>query len=119
MNGCLNLSRAIGDFDFKRNSSVAPYLQAITAYPDVLVEALNNEQDEFILLACDGIWECVSSQLAVDFVGKRLRQAKTPTAVLEDLFDVCLAQTRDGHRGTSLGLDNMTAILVLLKNAYT
>ena len=39
----------------------------VTAYPEVIVETLNGDHD-FMIIACDGIWDCMTSQQAVDFV---------------------------------------------------
>lgn len=46
-------SRALGDFDFKKNDNLSPENQMITAYPDVLTRQIS-ETDEFLVLACDG-----------------------------------------------------------------
>jgi len=51
--GNLALSRALGDFEFKKNYSVTPEAQIITANPDIIVHDLE-EDDEFLVLACDG-----------------------------------------------------------------
>jgi Protein phosphatase 2C len=51
--GNLALSRAIGDFEFKKNYALAPERQIITADPDIIMHELTSE-DEFIVLACDG-----------------------------------------------------------------
>jgi serine/threonine protein phosphatase PrpC len=51
--GRLNLSRALGDFDLKKNLSLGPEKQIITADPDVTVHDIAKE-DEFLVLACDG-----------------------------------------------------------------
>lgn len=53
MNGNLALSRALGDFEFKKNYSMSAEKQVITADPDVLVHDLTDE-DEFLIVACDG-----------------------------------------------------------------
>ena len=49
----LALSRALGDFDFKKNKSLGPQAQIITANPDVICHEIT-EDDEFFVLACDG-----------------------------------------------------------------
>jgi hypothetical protein len=49
----LALSRALGDFDFKKNRSLIPEKQIITADPDVIVHDITGE-DEFLVIACDG-----------------------------------------------------------------
>lgn len=53
VNGNLALSRAIGDFEFKKSAELAPEQQIVTAYPDVVVHDLA-EDDEFLVIACDG-----------------------------------------------------------------
>lgn len=53
VNGNLALSRAIGDFEFKRSAELSPENQIVTAFPDVEVHDLTDE-DEFLVLACDG-----------------------------------------------------------------
>lgn len=53
MNGNLALSRAIGDFEFKKSADLAPEQQIVTAYPDVVTHDLADD-DEFLVIACDG-----------------------------------------------------------------
>ena len=55
VNGGLNVSRALGDHFYKKNSCLPLAEQMITAMPDVRVRDIS-EEDEFIVLACDGIW---------------------------------------------------------------
>lgn len=44
----------------------------ITALPDVKTLTINPGEDEFLVLACDGIWNFMSSQEVVDFVKPRI-----------------------------------------------
>lgn len=53
VNGNLALSRAIGDFEFKKSADLPPEQQIVTAYPDVTVHEIGDE-DEFLVIACDG-----------------------------------------------------------------
>ena len=53
LSGNLALSRALGDFQFKKNYSLGPQAQIITADPDVTCHEIS-EEDEFLVLACDG-----------------------------------------------------------------
>lgn len=62
MNGNLALSRAIGDFEFKKSAELSPEKQIVTAYPDVEVHELT-EEDEFLVLACDGEWDIIIFQI--------------------------------------------------------
>ena len=115
VNGGLNLSRALGDHRYKGKSDLGADEQQITAFPDVK-ETEITEADKFVVLACDGIWNVLTSQEVVDFVSERLeKQSDSDTVSLskisEELLDRCLAGDTSGD-GT--GCDNMTAIIVLL-----
>lgn len=61
VNGCLNLSRAIGDLDYKRSKKLRPEDQMITANPEIRSVSLRLA-DEFVILACDGIWDVMTRQ---------------------------------------------------------
>ena len=52
--GNLALSRALGDFEFKKNYSLSPEEQAITADPEITCHETTDE-DEFLVIACDGM----------------------------------------------------------------
>lgn len=54
LSGNLALSRALGDFEFKKNYSLGPEQQIITANPDITYHEIS-EDDEFLVLACDGV----------------------------------------------------------------
>lgn len=56
VNGNLALSRAIGDFEFKKSAELPPESQIVTAFPDVEIHNLSPD-DEFLIVACDG--KCV------------------------------------------------------------
>ncbi len=67
INGNLNLSRSLGDLKYKQNKALPPARQIITAEPDVVTYAID-PTDLFVILGCDGIWDCLSSQIAVSFI---------------------------------------------------
>ncbi|KXJ23938.1 putative protein phosphatase 2C T23F11.1 [Exaiptasia diaphana] len=80
VNGNLALSRALGDFCFKRNDKKSPEEQIVTAMPDVITKEITPDY-EFIILACDGIWDVLSNQEVVDFVRSRIAQRMEPEQV--------------------------------------
>lgn len=55
VNGGLNLTRSLADFDYKKNTSFDYKEQMITCHPDVKVFE-RSKSDQFILIGCDGIW---------------------------------------------------------------
>lgn len=79
VNGNLNLTRAIGDQDYKRDKSQPPAKQIITCVPEIRVETLA-EEDEFVVLACDGIWDVMSNQQVINFIRLRLLPHPSPDA---------------------------------------
>ncbi|KAF8013326.1 hypothetical protein BT93_I1235 [Corymbia citriodora subsp. variegata] len=110
VNGSLNLARAIGDVEFKQNKFLPAEKQIVTANPDINTVGLC-EDDDFIVLACDGIWDCMSSQQLVDFVHEQLISETKLSAVCERVLARCLAPSTT----TGEGCDNMTMILVQFK----
>eukprot|EP00898_Chlorokybus_atmophyticus_P002400 jgi/Chlat1/3160/Chrsp219S03309 len=111
VNGVLALSRAIGDMEYKSNPKRGPEAQIVTAHPDIKQVQLQ-DGDEFLLLACDGIWDVMSSQEAVDFVHQRLHKREKLSQIVEEMFNTCIAPDTGG---TGLGCDNMSAVLVVFK----
>ena len=61
VDGCLALSRAFGDYRFKDQDELKPEEQAVTAFPDITSRDRTKE-DKFIMLACDGIWDCLTNE---------------------------------------------------------
>ena len=74
VNGGLNLSRALGDHAYKQNATLPPEEQMISALPDIRHATIDPKKDEFMILACDGIWNFMSSQDVIQFVRTRLKQ---------------------------------------------
>lgn len=80
VNGNLALSRALGDFVFKKNENKKAEDQIVTAYPDVDTKDLTSDH-EFIILACDGIWDVLSNEEVLEFVRTRIAQQIEPEIV--------------------------------------
>ena len=54
--------------------------QMISALPDVTRTELIPGADEFLVIACDGIWNAMSSQAVVDFIYDRLHPESASSA---------------------------------------
>ena len=113
VNGTINLSRAIGDLDFKKNLKLKPTEQLISAEPDITSKKLNKE-DKFILMGCDGVWEILNAKQLCEIVIKRLEEDhdRQLSKVVEELLDKGIA--KDNSNG--LGMDNMSSILIVLNH---
>ena len=54
VSGVLAMSRALGDFQLKKVPDLPPEAQILTADPEVTCHE-TTEEDEFLVLACDGM----------------------------------------------------------------
>ena len=118
--GNLNLSRSLGDFEYKQDKNLSAKDQMITAYPEINIELLD-DTCEFIILACDGIWDCLTPQEACDFVRNKLYdvngQEKTDvkiSKIVEEMMDEAIAEDINNENG--IGCDNMTCIIIQFKH---
>ena len=111
VNGNLNLSRAIGDFAFK-SPSMAPEAQMITCVPEISQHEISDD-DEFLVIACDGVWELWDSQAVCDFIKQRMRRTEPLSRLVGELLDSACSQSL--RQGGGLGLDNLSCILIDLR----
>lgn len=99
LNGDLSVTRALGDWDLKfPMGSSSPLI----AEPDVQ-QVILTEDDEFLIIGCDGIWDVMSSQNAVSLVRRGLRRHDDPQQCARELVREAL------RLNTS---DNLTVIVI-------
>jgi len=115
VNGMLAVSRAIGDFEFKRKTELPPEQQSITACPDVSEHDITAD-DEFLVLACDGIWDCASSERVIGFVRRSIAARQRLDTICQKMILKCMANVPN-TRG--IGCDNMTMIIIGLLQEKT
>lgn len=116
IDGNLNLSRAFGDFFYKRDSSRPVTQQKIIAEAEVMHQPLTNAE-RFLVLGCDGVFDRVESRGVVDFLWPRLRSYDSNRG--PPLAGVCSAfldanMTEDPAENFGRGADNMTMLIVHL-----
>ena len=112
--GNLNISRGLGDSEYKVNKKFKPENQLISYLPDVKMDALSNDID-FIVIACDGIWDCKTNQEICDFFMDKFQKEPEEkiSKFIEDLYDEILAA--DVYTETGVGCDNMSCIVIQFK----
>ena len=71
VDGSLALSRALGDLEYKDKPILNAKEQAVTCFPDILVRQ-RDEHDQFIIMACDGIWDCLTNEQCVEKLGSKI-----------------------------------------------
>ncbi|XP_042017886.1 probable protein phosphatase 2C 27 [Salvia splendens] len=99
LNGQLSVSRALGDWHMKRPKGSASPLSAEPELQDMLL----GEDDEFLILGCDGLWEVMSSQCAVSMARKELMLHNDPEQCSRELVREAL------KRDTC---DNLTVVVI-------
>jgi serine/threonine protein phosphatase PrpC len=99
VNGIISLSRAIGDRTER---------PVVTAEPDISVLPLQDETDDFIVLATDGLWDVMSSSDVVSFV-HALMNSEEGDSIAAMLVEEALRRGSD---------DNITVIIVWLHEAH-
>eukprot|EP00051_Salpingoeca_urceolata_P010762 m.132227 g.132227 ORF g.132227 m.132227 type:complete len:393 (-) comp16844_c0_seq2:361-1539(-) len=96
VNQVIAVSRSIGDVRLK---------EYISAEADVAEVSLT-EDDEFVIIACDGLWDVMSPSQAVAFVHRHDAQSGSDKTVAQDLVQHALDE---GSK------DNITCMVVRLK----
>jgi len=115
VNGMLALSRSLGDFEYKTNTIMKAEDQVITAFPEITIEKITSDCD-FIICACDGIWDCLTSQESVNQVIEKMKKKKCKDSLgylVEELLDQICAQDVASSQG--IGCDNMSCIIIEFK----
>lgn len=108
VNGSLAVSRALGDFEYKSVPGLAPIDQLVSPEPDVYVVKRDKTDDQFLVLACDGIYDVLENQELCQLLRSRLSVSEDLKAVSNQILDYCLVR---GSR------DNMTMIVVVFDAA--
>uniref|UniRef100_A0A8C7HFQ5 Protein phosphatase 1A n=1 Tax=Oncorhynchus kisutch TaxID=8019 RepID=A0A8C7HFQ5_ONCKI len=108
VNGSLAVSRALGDFDYKCVHGKGPTEQLVSPEPEVYAIERSEVEDEFIVLACDGIWDVMANEELCNFVRSRLVVTDDLERVCNEIVDTCL------YKGSR---DNMSVVLICLPGA--
>ncbi|MEQ2213419.1 Protein phosphatase 1A, partial [Xenoophorus captivus] len=107
INGSLAVSRALGDFDFKEVDWRPQTEQLVSPEPEVY-ELERTPEDEFLILACDGVWDAIGNEELCAFVRNRLQVCDDLRDICTQVIDLCL------YKGS---LDNISIIIVCFPGA--
>jgi len=112
--GNINLTRGFGDLEYKKNKKLKPEEQMVTANPDIQIVNYTKDID-FVIIGCDGIWDCLKNQEACDFVKKRLKDNPDIkiSKIIGEMMDSIIA--KDLYTEGGVGCDNMTCIVIVFK----
>ena len=82
--------------------------------PDT-VRRERDPEDSFVLIACDGIWDVLTSAEGANYireVGEERKEDDAAHRLLEALFEDIIAEDIEDQSETVGGSDNMSAVLI-------
>lgn len=111
IDGDLAVSRALGDFVHKLNRDLGPNEQKVIGSPDFTVYPRIHSGDEFVVIACDGIWDVATNKECSDYIQSLLSSGETDLGTIcEEALDTCLERnSRDNMTIAIIGLAAMKA----------
>jgi len=111
VDGDLAVSRGLGDFSYKSIDGLPVKDQKVIPHPEFVIYPRDLQHDEFIILACDGIWDVATNKDCADFTNHLLEEGETDLGLIcEIVLDSCL----DKH-----SRDNMTFAILTFDGART
>jgi serine/threonine protein phosphatase PrpC len=108
VNGSLAVSRSLGDYDYKKVEGLDATKQLVSPEPEISITSRDKTTDEFIVLACDGVWDVMSNEELNTFIQHRLAVTGDLTKVCNEVIDNCL------YKGSR---DNMSIVIIALDSA--
>ncbi len=72
----LGVSRAFGNFDYKSNAGLLPSWQAVVCTPNIAFQEHAKDEDLYLILACNGIWDIMSNEDVGGFVAGRIEDLR-------------------------------------------
>ena len=104
--GELAVSRALGDYAYKKNPGKGPDRQPVSCDPEIRIHT-RCAGDETLVLACDGIWDVMSNTKCIERVHNAMgKEGKLTGKALEIVLDECLGLD---------SMDNMSIVAVDLR----
>lgn len=103
VNGSLAVSRALGDFEYKNVDGKGPTEQLVSPEPEFYIKERQPDLDQFLVLACDGVWDVMTNEDICNFICHRLKVHDNLETICNEVIDTCL------YKGSR---DNMSIIII-------
>ncbi|XP_040997309.1 probable protein phosphatase 2C 27 isoform X1 [Juglans microcarpa x Juglans regia] len=102
LNGQLGVTRALGNWHLEGMKGTGERVGPLSAEPELELVTLTQE-DEFLIIGSDGLWDVFSSQNSVDFARRQLQEHNDVKLCCRQMVEEAL------KRGA---IDNLTAVMV-------
>ena len=111
VDGDLAVSRGLGDFSYKSIDGLPVKDQKVIPQPEFVIYPRDTQRDEFVILACDGIWDVETNEECAKFASGLLEEGETDLGLIcEEALDTCLDKN---------SRDNMTFAILTFDAANT
>lgn len=107
VNGDLAVSRALGDFEYKNVKQKGQCEQLVSPEPEI-TWLQRTPEDEFLVLACDGIWDVMTNDMVCSMVRERMKVTDDLEEISSQILDACLRKESK---------DNMSLMIVAFEAA--
>ncbi|SOV11299.1 protein phosphatase PPM1, putative [Plasmodium sp. gorilla clade G2] len=104
LGGCLGVCRGFGSF----HKNTKEKLKGLICEPDLFHIKLTDD-DEFLIICCDGIFDVITSQEAVNTVKNSLIQSRDANTAAEALCQLAYKKK---------SLDNLSVLVVIFQNPH-
>jgi serine/threonine protein phosphatase PrpC len=81
---------------FKDKKHLKNSQQAVISIPEIYKFPISEDMD-FIVMGCDGIWDCVDVQDMCEYISQKRKENIPLTKILKDLFGLFLSKHPDGN----------------------
>ncbi|OVA12904.1 Protein phosphatase 2C (PP2C)-like domain [Macleaya cordata] len=105
LNGQLGVTRAIGDWHIegmKMKEIGEEQIGPLSAEPELKLITLTKD-DEFLIIASDGVWDVFTSQNAIDFARRRLQEHNNVKLCCKEMVEEAIKRR---------AMDNLTIVMV-------
>lgn len=106
LDGNLAVSRGLGDFEYKQDSTRSEAEQKVSCVPE-MYEVSGVQPGSICILGCDGVWDVMTSEYVAKLVHDQLKSSDSV-----DLGDLAAELVRESLRKNSR--DNVTVMVVQL-----
>ena len=72
-----------------------PTEQLVSPEPEFYISKRVAGEDEFLVLACDGVWDVMTNEECCQFVADRMKVTSNLEQVANEVIDACLHKVRE------------------------
>ena len=121
VNGVLATSRSFGDFKYKVVSNYSDTFNKqgngediVSCRPEIRTHTIDYTQDEFIVIACDGLYDNLSNQQIIDFVHDKYSAMPIGSQDTQKIVRELVQFAKTTNIKNTNVCDNITTILIPL-----